>query len=222
MSRTFDRTPLEEIEHAVQERAKRSALALTGDESERELRRLIDAEIARWQLDHRRGARPHDLADTDLLADRAFRNLAGYGPLGPLLSDDDVWEIMINAPDQIFVKRHRGPSGYHDEIFHDDDHVFRTLTKVLDDASTSHRKLDPSEGLQDAQLVDGARLHIVHGDIARGGHLVVNVRKFTGVAFRRLDELVQVGMLDARTAAFLAACVAARASIVVAGAPGSG
>jgi pilus assembly protein CpaF len=222
MSRTFDRTPLEEIEHAVQERAKRSALTLTGDESERELRGLIDAEIARWQLDHRRGARPHDLADTDLLADRAFRNLAGYGPLGPLLADDDVWEVMINAPDQIFVKRHRGASGYHDEIFHDDDHVFRTLTKVLDDASTSHRKLDPSEGLQDAQLVDGARLHIVHGDIARGGHLVVNIRKFTGVAFRRLDELVQAEMLDGRTAAFLAACVAARASIVVAGAPGSG
>ena len=23
-------------------------------------------------------------------------------------------EIMINAPDQIFVKRHTGPSGYHD------------------------------------------------------------------------------------------------------------
>jgi pilus assembly protein CpaF len=222
MSRTVERTPLEEIEQAVQERAKRSALTLTGDESERELRSLIEAEIARWQLDHRRGARPHELADTDLLADRAFRNLAGYGPLGPLLADDDVWEVMINAPDQIFVKRHRGASGYHDEIFHDDDHVFRTLTKVLDDASTSHRKLDPSEGLQDAQLVDGARLHIVHGDIARGGHLVVNIRKFTGVAFRRLDELVQAGMLDNRTAGFLAACVAARASMVVAGAPGSG
>jgi pilus assembly protein CpaF len=72
-----------------------------------------------------------------------------------LLTDDDVWEIMINAPDQIFVKRHEGPSGYHDEVFHDDDHVVRTLTKVLDDASSSHRKLDPSEGLQDAQARHG-------------------------------------------------------------------
>ena len=41
----------------------------------------------------------------------------------PLLDDDDVWEIMINAPDEIFVKRHSGHSGYHDEVFHDDDHV---------------------------------------------------------------------------------------------------
>ena len=72
-----------------------------------------------------------------------------------------------NAPDQIFVKRHRGPSGYHDEVFHDDEHVVRTLTKILDDATLSHRKLDPAEGLQDAQLDQGARLHIVSLDPKR-------------------------------------------------------
>jgi pilus assembly protein CpaF len=120
------------------------------------------------------------------------------------------------------VKRHRGGSGYHHEVFHDDDHVFRTLTKILDDASTAHRKLDPSEGLQDAQLDGGARLHIVHNDIARGGHLVVNIRKFTGVPFKDLAELVHADMLDERAAAFLTACVGARSSMVIAGAPGSG
>jgi pilus assembly protein CpaF len=215
-------TPLEEIEQAVQTRAKRMTLDLEGEEGARNLRTLVDEEIARWQLDHRRGVRPFDVADPELVAERALRNLAGYGPLGPLLDDDDVWEVMINAPDLIFVKRHQGRSGYHDEVFHDDDHVFRTLTKILDDASSAHRKLDPSEGLQDAQLDGGARLHIVHGDIARGGHLVVNIRKFTGVPFRDLDELVNADMLDHRAAAFLAACVGARSSVLVAGAPGSG
>ena len=54
--------------------------------------------------------------------------------------------MMVNAPDSIFVKRHRGTSGYHDEVFHDDEHVIRTLTKILDDATTgapqarSHRR----------------------------------------------------------------------------------
>jgi pilus assembly protein CpaF len=94
-------------------------------------------------------------------------------------------------------------SGYHDEAFHDDDHVVRTLTKLLDDASSSHRKLDPAEGLQDAQLDDGARLHIVHRDVGRGSHLLVNIRRFTGVAFRSLDELVERGMLTGQVAAFL-------------------
>ena len=129
---------------------------------------------------------------------------------------------MVNAPDAIFVKRHRGRSGYHDEVFHDDEHVIRILTKILDDASGSHRKLDPSEGLQDAQLDNGARLHIVHGDISRGGHVMVNIRKFTGVAFRHLDQLVERDMLSPGAAAFLAECVRARQTIVFAGAPGSG
>jgi pilus assembly protein CpaF len=129
---------------------------------------------------------------------------------------------MVNAPDSIFVKRHLGQSGYHDEVFHDDDHVMRTLTKILDDSSTAHRKLDPTEGLQDAQLDDGARLHIVHGDVARGGHVMVNIRKFTGVAFRDLDQLVERDMLSSQVADFLRACVRARLSIVIAGAPGSG
>ena len=128
----------------------------------------------------------------------------------------------MNAPDAIFVKRHNGPSGYHDEVFHDDDHVARTLTKILDDAAGSHRKLDPTEGLQDAQLDSGARLHIVHGDVGRDGHVLINIRKFTGVAYPSLTELVERDMFDDRVAAFLRACVRARLSIVVAGAPGSG
>src|SRR5436305_5421612 len=155
-------SPLEEIERAVQERAKGISLDMAGSDGLAKLRGLIDDEVSRWSDDFKRGRRDFDLADPERMADRAFRNLAGYGPLEPLLDDDDVWEIMVNAPDAIFVKRHAGPSGYHDEVFHDDEHVVRTLTKILDDATGSHRKLDQAEGLQDAQLDPGARLHIVH------------------------------------------------------------
>jgi pilus assembly protein CpaF len=215
-------SPLVEVEHAVQERAKEISLEMSGPGGDAKLRALIGDEVARWNDDWRRGRRAFELPDPGLVAERAFRNLARYGPLTPLLADDDVWEVMVNAPDTIFVRRHRGPSGYHDEVFHDDDHVVRTLTKLLDDASTAHRKLDPAEGLQDAQLDDGARVHIVHGDIARGGHVLVNIRKFTGIPFRALGELVERDMLSPQVAAFLRACVRARLSIVFAGPPGSG
>jgi pilus assembly protein CpaF len=214
--------PLAEIEAAVKRRAKDISLEMSGDDGRAKLRALVDDEVERWSADFARGLRPFDLADPDTVAERACRNLAGYGPLEPLLGDDDVWEIMVNAPDSVFVKRHNGPSGYHDEVFHDDDHVVRTLTKILDDASAAHRKLDAADGLQDAQLDTGARLHIVHGDIGRDGHVLVNIRKFTGIPFKSLDELVDRAMLDERTAAFLKACVRARLSIVFAGAPGSG
>lgn len=215
-----DLTPLEEIEQLVQDQAR--GLAVDPGREPAAMRALVEQTIERWSLDHKRGVRPFDVADPVRLADRAVRNLTGYGPLAPLLADDDVWEVMVNSPSEIFVKRHHGQSGYHDEVFHDDAHVIRTLTKILDDASSSHRKLDPTEGLQDAQLDDGSRLHIVHRDLGRGGHVLVNIRRFTNVAFRDLSQLVARDMLDAAAARFLVACVQARASIVFAGAPGSG
>jgi len=217
-----DVSPLEEIERAVLDRAKGVALDMGDADGNSRLRALIEDEVARWSADHKRGLRSFDLSDPATVVERAHRNLCGYGPLAPLLDDDDVWEVMINAPDEIFVKRHRGSSGYHDEVFHDDAHVVRTLTKIIDDASGAHRKLDPAEGLQDAQLDDGARLHIVHQDIARGGHVMVNIRKFTGVVFRNLDQLVDRDMLSRPVAAFLKACVRANSSMIFAGAPGSG
>jgi pilus assembly protein CpaF len=215
-------SPLAEIESVVQERAKQLRVDASAPAGARAIEALVREAIQAWDLEYRRGDRSIELADPDRVADRARRNLLGYGPLEPLMADDDVWEVMVNAPDAVFVKRHQGPSGYHDEVFHDDDHVRRILTKILDDASGSHRSLDPTDGLQDAQLDNGARLHIVHGDLARGGHIMFNIRKFTGVAYRNLGELVDAGSLTRPVAEFLRACVRARLSIVFAGAPGSG
>jgi len=215
-----DLSPLQEIERSVQERARIREVDAAADPGL--LAELVRDAVAQWSLDHKRRVRPFDLPDPERITQRAIWNLTGYRPLAPLLADDDVWEIMVNAPSEIFVKRHTGVDGYHDEVFHDDDHVLRTLTKVLAESSSAHRKLDPSEGLQDAQLDDGSRLHIVHGDIGRGGHVMVNIRKFADVAFRNLDQLVARDMLDSTTARFLRTCVRSRTSIVFAGAPGSG
>ena len=53
----------------------------------------------------------------------------------------------MNSTDELFVKRHLGRDGYHDDAFHDDAHVNRTITKILDDASRGHRKV-PRWGIQ--------------------------------------------------------------------------
>lgn len=210
------------IERSVSERARHSSLDPRAPGAELAVRALAHEEIRRWNLGFKSGVHGHAVNDADALADRILRDLLGYGPLEALLADADVWEIMVNAPHEIFVKRHHGPSGQHDESFHDDEHVRRTLTRIIDDATASHRKLDPSEGLQDAQLDNGARLHIVHPDIGRGGHLIFNIRKFTGIAFASLSDLAAVGTLTGEIADFLRAAVHARLSILFAGAPGSG
>ena len=59
------------------------------------LRALIEDQILSWNEEHKRGLRPFALGDSNQLAERAYRNLAGYGPLTELLEDDDVWEVII-------------------------------------------------------------------------------------------------------------------------------
>src|SRR3546814_13360505 len=111
---------------------------MDGPDALEALRSLIAEEVARWSLDHRRGLHPYDLAAPDIVIARAFRHLAGYGPLGTLLDDDDVWDILINAPDQLFARRHLVPSGYHDEIFHTAEHIVPPITTIHHPPSTSH------------------------------------------------------------------------------------
>jgi pilus assembly protein CpaF len=93
-------SPLAEIERAVQEQAKLISLDLADQDGTDRLRGLIDTEVAGWSEAHKRGLRPFDLAAPELVAERVYRNLAGYGPLEPLLEDEDVWEVMVNAPDE--------------------------------------------------------------------------------------------------------------------------
>ena len=217
-----DVSPLIEIEAMILTVANERNISPDERHGQNELRSIAAGLVEQWQADFRRGIRHVDLNEPDLIVDRAIRNLTGYGPLESLLDDDDVWEIMVNAPDQIFVKRHLGQSGYHSESFHDDDHVLRTMTRIVDRSSGAHRALDPTAGLQDAQLDTGARLHIVHPDIARGGHMMVNIRKFTGMAFRSLDELVTSETITTEAAALLRACVSANLSMIFAGVPGAG
>jgi hypothetical protein len=90
-----DPSPLATVERRVQERAAAVALDMDAAGAADALRHLISDEIDRWTLDHKRGLEPVPLADPRLVAERAYRNLAGYGPLEALLADDDVWEIMV-------------------------------------------------------------------------------------------------------------------------------
>ena len=90
-------SPLAEIEHAVQTRAKGLALDPSLPEGAHLLTTLVSEEVQRWSLDYKRGRREFDLTDPDSVAERINRNLTGYGPLQPLLDDDDVWDIFIGV-----------------------------------------------------------------------------------------------------------------------------
>ncbi len=87
-----DRTevsPLQDIERRVQLRAKETSLDMAEEGGRAQLRALIAKEVAAWSDGYKRGLRAFDLADPDVVAERAFRNLAGYGCRDPVLASVD-------------------------------------------------------------------------------------------------------------------------------------
>lgn len=78
-------TPLLEVERAVQARAKDISLDMGTAAGRSSLRDLIRDELSRWDDDVRRGRRTFTLTNPDVVAERAWRNLAEYGPLTQLL-----------------------------------------------------------------------------------------------------------------------------------------
>ena len=91
-------SPLREIERAAQEEAKSADVDMNAPGAADQLRTILVDQVRLWQDEYQRGRRSLDIADPDAAIERALRNLTGYGPLGPLLDDPDVWEIMINGP----------------------------------------------------------------------------------------------------------------------------
>ena len=78
-------TPLAAIEEIVQDRAKSAGLDVSTEAGDSRLRAFVDEEIRSWRIAHQRGLRDEDINDPDILAERAHRNLTGYGPLAHLL-----------------------------------------------------------------------------------------------------------------------------------------
>ena len=154
------------------------------------------------------------------------------GLLQPLLDDPAVTEIMVNAPDQVFVERH-GRIERVDVRFRDDRSVQALVERV---AAPLGRSFSVAHPMVDARLADGSRLNAVRPPIALLG-TTVTIRRFPR-SFS-LAELVDTGAFGAagswaepaadgpyprgdRPWDVLAWCVRHRVNTVVSGGTGSG
>ena len=155
-------------------------------------------------------------SERDDLAQRCVHEISGYGPLQPLLDDDEVSEIMVNGPQQIWVERqghiHRTPRGFRDQ-----EHLMQTIQKIV---SPLGRRVDESSPMVDARLPDGSRVNAVIPPLAVHG-AALTIRKFSRKPLS-IEDLVARGTLVPEMAMLLRASVAARLNILVSGGTGSG
>jgi pilus assembly protein CpaF len=143
-------------------------------------------------------------------------DIIGLGPIEPLLHDEDVSEIMINGPKQVYIEK-KGKLICSDVTFDGDDHVLRIIDRIV---APLGRRVDESSPMVDARLPDGSRVNAIIRPLALNGP-TVTIRKFRKDQLTVAD-LVKFGSMSQGMGEFLAACVEARTNIVVAGGTGSG
>jgi pilus assembly protein CpaF len=144
-------------------------------------------------------------------------DVLGYGPIEPFLRDRGVTEIMVNAPDVIYVER-EGRIFPADGRFVDETHLRRVIDRMVGQVG---RRIDESSPYVDARLPDGSRVNAVVAPLCVGGGPYLTVRKFAPDPYQA-EDLIAFGTLSAKAAAFLAACVDGRLNVLVSGGAGSG
>jgi len=145
-----------------------------------------------------------------------YDEVTGLGPLEPLLKDEDIADILVNGPQQIFVEK-KGKLTLTDVTFKDEKHLLRIIDKIV---SAVGRRVDESNPYVDARLQDGSRFNAMVPPIAVDGSLV-SIRKFKKDKLG-VDDLVKFGAFTEEMAAYLQAAVACRLNVIVSGGTGSG
>lgn len=140
----------------------------------------------------------------------------GSGPLQPLIRDPAVTDILVNAPDEVWLDRGAGLERS-SVIFPDASSVLLLAQRL---AAAASRRLDEAAPFVDAQLPDGSRLHAVIPPIAEGC-TSISLRIPRRRAFT-LDDLVAAGTVDAVIASWLQAIIDARLAFLITGGTGSG
>ena len=137
-------------------------------------------------------------------------------PILPFMQDPAVSEIMINAPDEIYIER-EGRLVKTDASFEGEEALMAAVNNVL---QYTGKRLTEEHPLQESRLPDGSRVHVILPPLCRRG-VCVTIRKFAKVMFDA-EHLVELGSWTPEAMEYLQMCVLAEKNILVAGGTSSG
>ncbi len=150
------------------------------------------------------------------LEEDLIRLLLGLGPLEELMQDEEVAEIMVNGPGQVYVERH-GKVSLSRSRFWDEAQLLQVIARIV---APLGRRIDESSPKVDARLPDGSRVNAVIPPLSLKGPCLT-IRRFPKSRLG-MQALVGLGALSPQAAAFLKSAVELRKNIVVSGGTGSG
>ena len=137
-------------------------------------------------------------------------------PVKEYLADDQVSEILINGPSQIYIERNgkleETPARFANEA--------QLKAAAVNIAKSVDRQLDEMHPDLDARLPDGSRVHATIPPISRCG-TILSLRKFKKEMLT-IDRLEQFGSIPHEGVLLLNAIVKLRKNTIVSGGTSSG
>ncbi|MDX9690220.1 MAG: CpaF family protein [Alphaproteobacteria bacterium] len=150
------------------------------------------------------------------LVEQLLNDMLGLGPLEPLLADEEISEVMVNGPKQVYCES-KGKLTLTDIKFRDNAHVLAIATRIV---TAIGRRIDESSPLCDARLADGSRVNIIIPPLAIDGP-AITIRKFSKKKIT-LDTMVKFGSVSPQMARVLRIVGRCRLNILISGGTGSG
>lgn len=150
------------------------------------------------------------------VTERVFNSIRGLGLLDAIMKDDDITEVMINGPDDIFIEK-SGALHKLDQKFDSEDQLEDIIQKIVGQAG---REVSEANPIVDTRLKDGSRVNVVLPPISLGG-AIVTIRKFSKNPMT-VRQLIRYGSITEEVADFLELLVKAKYNIIISGGTGSG
>ena len=119
-------------------------------------RMILQAEVAKLvsEIATEQRVQLNEVEESTLAAELTD-DMVGLGPVEPFLEDDDVSDILVNGPFDIYVER-GGKLEKTNARFRDAQHLVNIAQRI---ASAIGRRIDEASPMVDARLADGSRVN---------------------------------------------------------------
>ena len=154
--------------------------------------------------------------EREQIASQVLDEIFGLGPLECLFDDPTISDILVNGARAVYVERN-GLLELTKLQFRDDQHLMRIIDRIV---SKVGRRVDESNPMVDARLLDGSRVNAIIPPLAVDGPLL-SIRRFSKDKLSPRD-LVEKRAISPAMMQLLESAVKARLNIVIVGGTGAG
>ena len=145
-----------------------------------------------------------------------FDSLRKMDVLQDLLEDDDITEIMVNGPENIFIEK-EGRIEKLQREFDSEESLIQIINQIT---AKCNREVNESSPIVDARLKTGERVNVVLSPIALNGP-ILTIRRFPKKPMT-MERLMDLKAINCEAIEFLRKAVLAKYNIIVSGGTGSG